>query len=151
MYTNNNNVYIKQDTTNKIYDYPIAVAVPITNNQEDNINSNDRNIYNSYRSIHNSFTSIDLNTQIPSVSSSPSPSLDLTKTYPDGLKTPPPNRLSRPQVNNYKSNPLILYCRDCQNMYTPDPYDVGSMRYYRCEQCSETFVTRSCCASCTIS
>ena len=128
-----NTVYIKQNITNKMYnDYPVATAVPITNN---------RNTYNSNKSSQNSFTSVDLNTPIPSI--------DLTNTYPDGLKTPP-NKLNT-NIDNYKSNALILHCRDCQNMYTPDPYDVGSMRYYRCEQCSETFVERSCCASCTIS
>ena len=66
----NKNKYIHDE----IHNYPIAIAVPINNN-------NDRNIYSSYRSSHNSFSSIDLHT--------PSPSIDLTNTYSDGLKTPP--------------------------------------------------------------
>ena len=134
----NKNKYIH----NEIHNYPIAIAVPINNN-------NDRNIYSSYRSSHNSFSSIDLHT--------PSPSIYLTNTYSDGLKTPPPVQKDKDQklldsnINNYNSNSLIFTCRDCHNIFTPDPYEKGSMEYYRCPQCTDTFVERSCCASCTIS
>lgn len=154
MYTNNN-VHIKQTIENDLQNksnYPSAI--PITKPIE-NIINNDRNIYNSYHNNNmNLFTSIDLNTSKESV--------DLSNvSHPDGLKTPPPkyrskedkyNQLLSPKyINTKKNNSLIFTCRDCNNIYTPDPYDKGSMGYYRCESCRETFVERSCCASCSIS
>lgn len=148
----NKNVYINNEITNKIHTYPTATAVLISNNDDENINYNDRNIYNSYRSSQNSLSSIDLHTPIPTPI--PSPSIDLTKTYPDGLKTPPRSVKTRGEKHKRllsHNNTLIFTCRDCLNIYTPDPYDQGSMGYYRCEICRETFVQRSCCASCTIS